>query len=84
MSWIRVGAPKSNDIPGDRLGSVELRDLQSMCAEREQLLAQAALIEERIQLLLLIARDRRDIRGAVRVDPETGEIQRVEVPSASG
>jgi len=79
MSWIRVGAAPSDDIPRDRLGEAELRELQAMCAERERCLAQAALIEERIQLLLLVARDRRDLRGSVRVDPETGAIQPAEV-----
>jgi len=81
MSWIRVGAAASNEIPKDRLSESELRELQAMCAERERCLAQAALIEERIQLLLLVARDRRDLRGAVRVDPETGVIQPAEVPN---
>jgi len=78
MSWIRVGAAASNEIPKDRLSESELRELQAMCAERERCLAQAALIEERI---LLVARDRRDLRGAVRVDPETGVIQPAEVPN---
>lgn len=79
MSWIRVGAPPDDQAPRERLGEPELRELQSMCAERERYLAQAALIEERIQLLLLVARDRRGLRGTVRVDPDTGVFELVEV-----
>ncbi len=82
MSWIRVGVAGGEELPGDRLEEKELRELQAMCADREKLLAQAAFIEERIQLLLLVARDRRDLRGPVRCDPATGELRLGEVGNA--
>lgn len=75
MSWIRVGVLPEGTLPRDRLTESELSELRTLMHEREALLSRARGVEQQIQLLLLLARDRRDLRGQVRADPETGALE---------
>jgi hypothetical protein len=79
MSWIRVGVNAEEGLPRDRLTEQELGELRGMLAERERILGQARLLEERLQLVLMVARDRRGLQGPFRADPETGQIANGEV-----
>ncbi len=79
MSWIRVDVDTDEGLPRDRLTDQELQELQGMLAEHERATGQARLLEERIQLLLMVARDRRGLTGPVRADPQTGALMNGEV-----
>lgn len=69
---IKVGVPLQPDLPRDSLAKDELEELHRLITARQTLLEQARMAEHQMQLLLLVARDRRGLTGEINVDPETG------------
>lgn len=74
-SWIEASVARDPALAEDRLSAEELRELQRLVSERNALLGQVHMVEQRLQLLLLVARDRRGLPGTLRVDAETGTIE---------
>lgn len=74
-SWIEASVARDASLAEDRLSVEELRELQRLVGERNALLGQVHMVEQRLQLLLLVARDRRGLSGGLRVDAETGMIE---------
>ncbi len=75
-----AGASPVPDISPDRLTPQELAELQQLMGARELLHAQLQALEQRLELLVLGARDRRGLSGRVSVHPETGMIAPVPPP----
>lgn len=64
-------------LPSDRLGTEELSELRRLMAQWEHHDGLARQAKERVQLLLLVAKDRRGILGPVEVEPNEGIILRL-------
>jgi hypothetical protein len=75
MSWIRVGVAAEPGLPREVLTEPELKQLRGLLDRRGELLDQAQTVEREVQLLLLLARDRRGLVGKVGADPETGALE---------
>lgn len=73
--WIETGAARDTALPSDRLTPDEFAELQRVLGERNGLVSQVQVLEQRLQLLMLVARDRRGLSGQVRIDAETGALQ---------
>lgn len=76
---IRVGMPRDLSVPTDSLAPAERGEVARLLGLREDLQAQLAAIEARLQLFLLHARDKRGLSGPVMVDLDTGMIRICEV-----
>lgn len=72
---ISAGSLRDASLPVDRLTEPELREMQRLLHAHEEAREQVAVVESRLSLLILTARDRRGIVGKVIVDPESGGIQ---------
>lgn len=72
---IRFGASLDPELPPRVLTEGEREELAAMLKVREAAAAQLTTIEQRIQLFLLTARDRRGLRGAITVDITTGTLE---------
>jgi len=77
--FVKVGVQVREDLPPDRLVSEELTELRRLLAARQALAEQVQVAEQRVQLLLLTARDSRRLQGEIRVDPESGAILATDV-----
>lgn len=75
-NWVEAGVPRDPTLPENSLTQEELRELQRFIGERNTLLHQTLLVEQQMRLLLLVARDRRGLVGNLRVDAETGSIEK--------
>lgn len=73
--WILAGNPAQDDLPRECLTPSELQELQRLLAARASMLDQVAVVEQRVELLVVAARDRRGLSGRVRVRPEDGRIE---------
>lgn len=73
--WITVGKGPQEGLAADRLSAEELQDLHRLLGARQALLEQVAVVEQRMELLVLGARDRRGLSGTIRVRPEDGAIE---------
>jgi len=71
---IKVGVPAQPDLPPDKLTAEERSELHRLLSTRQALADQVRNVEHRIQLLVLVARDKRGIIGEVGVDPDTGRL----------
>ncbi len=80
---IIAGASPVSDIPSDRLTAEELGELQRLVGARKVIESQLQTLDQRLELLVLGARDRRGLTGRVRVQPETGAIAPVEEQEGS-
>lgn len=70
-----VGASAAEEtLPPDQLTRDELSELHRLTQAWEQHSQLAQVLHDRINLLLLAAKDRREIVGPVRVDLESGTI----------
>ena len=76
--WIHVGSPRDGELPGDRLSAEEMAEVERLLAARSRLEEQSRIVDQQLKLLLLSAKDRRGIEGAVGVDPLTGKIMAAE------
>lgn len=73
---ITAGAPRDPNLPVDRMTEPELREMQQILAAHGAVREQLAVLEQRLSLFILTARDRRGQAGRIQVDPETGDITR--------
>lgn len=71
---IIAGQGTAVENPADCLTPSELDELQKLSLERERLVERAKHLEREILLQVLMARDRRGLRGRVSVDLGTGSI----------
>lgn len=71
---ISAGATRDSSLPTDRLSEQELREMHRLLAAHNEAREQVAVLEQRLSLLILTARDRRGLTGKIQVDPESGEI----------
>ena len=71
---ITAGAPQDPNLPVDRMTEPELREMQQILTTHGAVREQLAMLEQRLSLFLLTARDRRGHAGRIQVDPETGAI----------
>lgn len=74
MSWIVAGREVNPALPPDRLSDAEFSELRRLVAAREALAEQAMLLEHRMELLLLAARDGRGLQGKIQVNHQTGAL----------
>jgi hypothetical protein len=82
---IRVDSGQmATPLPEDRLGAEELTELQRLIGEWERYEGLARAVKDKIQLLLLTAKDRRGITGPVEVQPENGAIVRIQAEAKHG
>jgi hypothetical protein len=81
---IRVNAGEIGSLPSDRLGPDELTELRRLLAEWEHHDALARTARDRVQLLLMVAKDRRGITGPVEVEPTQGLIHPITKGAARG
>lgn len=81
---LRVNAGEIGDLPSDRLGPDELTELRRLLAEWEHHDALARTARDRVQLLLMVAKDRRGITGPVEIDPDAGFIVRISKEGSDG
>ncbi len=77
---VRFGIPVDPSADPAQLDPMELQELRELLSARQQSRRELAFVEQRIQLLLVNARDRRGLQGVAHVDPATG---RFVVPSTS-
>lgn len=73
--WITAGNARQDDLPRDKLTDPELQELHKLLGARQALGEQVAMIEQRLELLVISARDRRGFVGKIRVRPEDGAIE---------
>lgn len=79
-----MNAGEIGDLPSDRLGPDELAELRRLLAEWEQHDTHARALKDRVQLLLLVAKDRRGITGPVEIEPTQGLIHPIKKGAARG
>lgn len=72
--WIAAGAALDPNLPADRLVEPELEEMRRLLAAHAAAREQLAMLEQRLSLLIVTARDRRGMTGRVRVDPESGRL----------
>lgn len=72
--WVTAGVAPQAGLPSDRLGPEEFAELQRLLSLRGAVMDQVAVLDQRLELLLLAARDRRGLTGRIRVRPEDGTI----------
>lgn len=75
MSWIAAGRAVDTALPTDRLSDAEFAELRRLVIARESLAEQALLLEHRMELLLLAARDGRGLQGRIQVNHQTGALR---------
>jgi hypothetical protein len=73
-TWIKAGSLPVPELPPDRLSPAELGELRSLLARYRQAGEALAAAEAQLTLFVLTSRDRRGLRGEVKLDPETGAL----------
>ena len=73
-NWISAGAGPRAGLPEGQLTDEELVELRRLLGLRQELLEKAAVMEQRLELFVLAARDRRGLAGRVKLNASDGRI----------
>jgi len=74
MAWVQAGRAADEAVPRDKLTERELEELRQLLRAQERIKEQLLAVEQRIEVLVLSARDARGLSGRVRVNVASGEL----------